>query len=100
MTTQNGITDAAITDGSTDTCGIITTISTNDNVGTSVITVTFGKTYAIAPVVVLTAANNSGRIVECFISSTTATTFVVTHPASASAGATPSWYYQVIEMGS
>ncbi len=97
---QNGITAAAITNGSTDTCGIVTTTGTNNNGGTSIIVVTFGKAYAIAPTVILSGANASGSLIWPFVSATTTTTFTITVPASASSGATPSWYYQVIEMGS
>ena len=100
VTQQNGITAAAITAGSTDTVGVITTTGTNNNGGTSILTVTFNKTYAIAPQVVIAGANAAGSLIWPYISSTTTTTFVVTIPASASSGATPSWYYQVLEMGS
>ncbi len=97
VTQQNGITAAAITAGSADTCGAITTTGTNNNGGTTILTVTFNKTYTTAPKsVTISGANASGALVWPYISSITATTFVITIPASASSGATPSWYYQVI----
>ena len=98
VTTQNGITAAAITAGSTDVCGTITTTGTNNNGGNTVLTVTFNKTYTTAPKsVVLTPVNNSANtlIASTFVT-TTATTFVINVIGSASAGATPSWTYQVI----
>lgn len=96
VTTQNGITAAAITAGSTDVCGAITTTGTST--GSTVITVTFNKTYTTAPKVVqLTAANAAGGGVNSdpYISSITATTFVITVPPSGVYAATPSWYYTV-----
>lgn len=99
VTQANGISAAAITAGSTDTAGIITTTGTNNNGGTTILTVTFNKTYTTAPKVVqMTGANASAVIAGTipFVSSTTATTFVLTIPASASSGATPSFYYFVI----
>lgn len=98
VTTQNGITAAAVTVGSSDVNGSVTTTGTNNNGGATVLTVTFHKTYTVAPKsVMLTAANASAAGPNAaYVSSITATTFVITIPASASAGATPSWYYQVI----
>lgn len=96
VTTQNGITAAALTTGATDVCGIITTTGTNNNGGNTVLTVTFNKTYTVAPkFVVFSELNNSAGIASIF-SSTTATTFVLNIVASASSGATPSWSYAVI----
>lgn len=95
--TQNGITAAAITAGSTDTCGSITTTGTST--GGTIMTVTFNKTYTTAPKVVqLTAANAAGGGVNSdpYISSITATTFVITIPTGGVYAATPSWYYLVI----
>lgn len=97
VTQQNGITAAAITAASSDTAGIITTTGTNNNGGTTILTITFNKTYTVAPkVVMIQGANASGSLIVPFVSSTTATTFVLTIPASASSGATPSWFYAVI----
>lgn len=95
---QNGITAAAITAGASDVNGIITTTGTNNNGGTTVLQVTFHKTYTTAPkTVLLTPRNASGAGPNPpFISAITATTFDITIPASASAGATPSWNYVVI----
>lgn len=96
VTTQNGITAAAITAGSTDTCGTITTTGTNNNAGNTVLTVTFNKTYTVAPkAVIITEVNNSAGIASIFVT-TTATTFVLNIIASATSGATPSWTYTVI----
>ena len=107
VTTQNGITAAAITAGGSDTCGIITTTGTNNNGGSTVLTVTFNKTYTTAPkVVFIGGANQAGQKASstagatlyggAYVSSTTATTFVITIPADSAASATPSFYYLVI----
>lgn len=103
VTSQNGITAAAITAGGTDTCGIITTTGTNNNGGTSVLQVTFGKTYTTAPKAVLLFPRNSAgsktaatSLLNVFISAITATTFDITIPQDAGAIATPSWNYVVI----
>lgn len=100
---QNGITAAAITAGGSDTCGIITTTGTNNNGGTSILQVTFGKTYTTAPkTVLLFPLNTSGSktaatsLFNPIISAKTATTFDITIPQDAGAGATPSWAYLVI----
>jgi hypothetical protein len=98
VTTQNGITAAAVTAGASDTAGIFTTTGTNDNGGATVITVTFNKTYTAAPKSVHLQARNASAAGPnpAYVSAITATTFEVTIPASASAGATPSWSWQVI----
>lgn len=98
VSTQNGITAAAITAGGTDVTGVITTTGTNDNGGATVLQVTFNKTYTSAPKsVTLTPRNASGAGPNPpYISAITATTFDITIPASASAGATPSWSYLVV----
>lgn len=95
VTTQNGITAAAITAGSTDTCGTITTTGTST--GSTVITVSFNKTYTVAPkAVVITAANAAGGGVNTDpIVTQTATTFVLTIPSGGVYAATPSWTYFV-----
>lgn len=99
VTTQNGITAAAVTAGSTDTCGKITTTGTST--AATLLTVTFNKTYTVAPkVVILTPANaaaampNTGYVV--LSSSISATSFQITVAAGGTYAATPSWYYQVI----
>lgn len=96
VTTQNGITAAAITAGSTDTCGTITTTGTST--GSTVITVTFNKTYTVAPKAVFVQAANAagGGVNTDPIVTQTATTFVLTIPASGVYAATPSWTYLVI----
>jgi hypothetical protein len=99
VTQQNGITGAAVTAGGTDTCGVITTTGTNNNGGTTIITLTFNKTYTTAPKYVSLMPLNASAVVSsalAYVSSVTATTFVITIPASASSGATPSWAYAVI----
>ena len=100
---QNGITAAAITAGGSDTAGIITTTGTNNNGGTSVLQVTFGKTYTTAPkAVVLTPRNSAASkaaatsLLTPYISAIAATTFDITIPADAGAAATPSFEYLVI----
>lgn len=96
VSTQNGITAAAVTAGSTDVCGTITTTGTNNNSGNTVLTLTFNKTYTVAPkFVVWSEVNNSAGIASIF-STTTATTAVLNIVASASSGATPSWNYFVV----
>ena len=95
--TQNGITAAAITAGSTDVNGNITTTGTST--GGTIFTVTFNKTYTNAPkYVALEPANAAAAApnTRAFVSSITATTFVVTIPASGTYAATPSYNYAVI----
>lgn len=103
VTTQNGITAAAVTAGGTDVAGIITTTGTNDGMGDTVIQVTFNKTYTTAPkVVIITPRNASAAkaaatsLATPYVSATAATTFDITIPSDASAGATPSFSYAVI----
>ena len=102
VTNQAGITAAAITTGSTDTVGVITTTGTST--GGTVITVTFNAAYAVAPRVFITPVNESaaenGASLECgaYISSSTTTTFALT--ITNATGATPSWNYYTVEMGS
>lgn len=97
VTQQNGITAAAITAGSTDVAGIITTTGTNNNSGTTILTVTFHKTYTTAPKVVILQPANATAILEFpYLGTINATSFQVILPASASAGATPSYFYTVI----
>lgn len=95
--TQDGITAAAITAGSTDTAGTITTTGTST--GGTVMTVTFNKTYTVAPKFVsLQPVNTSAAApnTQPFVSSITATTFVITIPASGTYAATPSYRYLVV----
>ena len=100
--TAHGITAAAVTAGSTDVCGQITTTGTQDNSADSVIPIVFNKTYTVAPKsVTLTPLNNSGAGAGVgnslpYISATSATGFSISVSKSAAAGATPSWTYQVI----
>ncbi len=92
VTTQNGITASAVTAGSTDTKGNITTTGTNNGTNT-VLTITFNTAYTIAPTVMANAANASAQACQSFVSSTT-TTFVLTFSGG---GATPSFNYFIIE---
>lgn len=97
VTNQAGITAAAITAGSTDVCGTITTTGTST--GATVLDVTFNKTYTTAPkMVVLTAANAAASMPNTayFVSAISATTFTITVPASATYAATPSFRYLVV----
>lgn len=101
---QNGITAAAITAGGTDTSGVITTTGTNNNGGTTVLQVTFGKTYTTAPKGVMVMPANaaaakmsSSSVVGVYVSATAATTFDITIPADSTALATPSFRYMVIQ---
>ena len=96
-TVAQGITAAAIVANSTDTAGGFTTTGTQNNTTDSTITVTFGKTYTTAPkAVILTAANAAGASGQVYISSITATTFVVGFAKSATWAATPAYNYIVI----
>lgn len=99
-TVNQGISAAAITAGGTDTCGTITTTGTQNNTADSTFTVTFGKTYTTAPkAVILTPANAAAALAAqsgAYISSISATAFVVGVSKSSAAAATPSWNYFVI----
>lgn len=93
VTNQAGITAAAVTAGSTDTCGNITTTGTST--GGTVLTITFNKTYTVAPKFVVVNETNAAAVTGgIFCSSTTATTAVFTIPSAS--GATPSFSYFVI----
>lgn len=94
-TNATGISACAVTAGSTDVCGTITTTGTPAS-GT-VITLTFNKTYTTAPKVVLYAPANAsaGGVNTMPIITTTATTAVFTWPAGGVYAATPSWTYFV-----
>ena len=100
ITTAQGITAATVTAGATDTCGIITTTGTQNNTADSTLTVTFGKTYTTAPkTITLTPANAAAALAGAglaYISSVSATAFVVGIAKSGTTAATPSWMYQVI----
>lgn len=96
--TAHGITAAAVTAGSTDVCGQITTTGTQDNTTDSVIPIVFNKTYTTAPKSIqLTPLNSSGAVgsSQPYISAISATGFSISVSKSASAAATPSWAYQV-----
>ncbi len=97
VTTQNGITAAAITAGGSDTCGTITTTGTST--AATVLDVTFNKTYTTAPkMVVLTPANAAASMpnTSYFVSAISATTFTITVAAGGTYAATPSFRYLVI----
>lgn len=98
MTTNaTGISATAIVAGSTDVNGSFTTTGTPQS-GT-VLTCTFNKTYTTAPKFVVispinAAAGNPNTVP--YVSSITATTFVLTWPAGGVYAATPSYAYAVI----
>ncbi len=97
VTNQAGITAAAVTAGSSDTCGAITTTGTST--GATVLDVTFNKTYTTAPKFVgLHPANASAAMPNTgyLVSAISATGFTITVAASATYAATPSWRYFVI----
>ncbi len=95
-TNATGLSAVAVTAGSTDVAGTITSTGTPQS-GT-VITLTFHKTYTTAPkVCVYTPANAAaGGINTMPIVTTTATTAVFTWPGSGVYAATPSWTYLVV----
>lgn len=97
VTSQVGITAAAITAGGSDTCGTITTTGTST--GATILDVTFNKTYTTAPkMVVLTPANAAASMpnTSYFVSAISATTFTITVAAGGTYAATPSFRYLVI----
>ncbi len=97
--TNGGISAAAITAGSSDVCGTITTTGTQANTTESAFIVLFNKTYTTAPkTVMLTPANAAGaQGTGCaYISATTATGFTVGIAKTVQGAATPSWKYLVI----
>lgn len=96
-TNSTGISAVALTAGATDTCGQFTTTGTPQS-GT-VLTLTFNKTYTVAPKTVIisplnASAGNPNTVP--YISSITATTFVMTWPAAGTYAATPSYSYMVV----
>lgn len=95
-TNATGISAVAVTAGSTDVCGTITTTGTPAS-GT-VLTITFNKTYTTAPKFVTVEAANAaaGGVNTPPIVTQTATTFVLTWPAGGVYAATPSFTYFVI----
>ncbi len=97
VTSQVGITAAAITAGGSDTCGTITTTGTST--GATILDVTFNKTYTTAPKMVLIAPANAAASMpntSYFVSAISATTFTITVAAGGTYAATPSWRYLVI----
>lgn len=97
VTSQVGITAAAITAGASDTCGVITTTGTST--GATILDVTFNKTYTTAPKFVsLQAANAAANMPNTayYVSAISATGFTITVPAGGTYAATPSWRYLVI----
>ncbi len=97
VTSQVGITAAAITAGGSDTCGTITTTGTST--GATILDVTFNKTYTTAPkMVVLTPANAAASMpnTSYFVSAISATTFTITVAAGGTYAATPSFRYLVV----
>jgi len=100
ITAANGITAAAIVAGSSDTAGGFTTTGTQAGGTDSTLTVTFGKTYTTAPkAIMLTPASATAVAGGClaYISSVSATAFVVGVKTVGTCGATPAWNYMVIQ---
>lgn len=95
-TNSTGLSAVAVTAGSTDTCGTIT--STGTPASGTVITLTFNKTYTTAPKFVAYAPANAaaGGVNTMPIITTTPTTAVFTWPAGGVYAATPSWTYVVV----
>ncbi len=95
-TNATGISACAVTAGSTDVCGTITTTGTPAS-GT-VLTITFNKTYTTAPKFVTVEAANAaaGGVNTPPIVTQTATTIVLTWPAGGVYAATPSFTYFVV----
>lgn len=95
-TNATGISAVAVTAGSTDVCGTVTTTGTPQS-GT-VLTLTFNKTYTVAPKFVAYSPANAaaGGINTMPIITTTATTIVFTWPGSGVYAATPSFTYLVV----
>lgn len=95
-TNGTGLSAVAVTAGSTDTAGTIT--STGTPASGTVITLTFHKTYTTAPKVVMYQAANAaaGGVNTQPIVTQTATTAVFTWPAGGVYAATPSWMYLVV----
>ncbi len=97
VTSQAGITAAAITAGASDVCGTITTTGTST--GATILDVTFNKTYTTAPKYVqITPANAAAASPNTtyYVSAVSATTFTITVAAGGTYAATPSWRYLVI----
>jgi hypothetical protein len=88
-----GISAAACT-GCTDTRGVITTTGTPSATGT--VTLAFNTAYGAAPVVTITPANAAAQASNAYVSSTSTANFVITTTVAAP-GATPSWYYMVMQ---
>lgn len=95
-TNATGISAIAVTAGSSDVCGTLTTTGTPAS-GT-VLTITFNKTYTTAPKYVSVSPANaaSGGVNTMPIVTQTATTFVLTWPAGGVYAATPSYTYLVV----
>lgn len=97
VTSQAGITAAAVTAGASDTCGIITTTGTST--GATILDVTYNKTYATAPKMVLIAPANAAASMpntSYYVSAISATGFTITVAAGGTYAATPSWRYLTI----
>lgn len=73
VTTQNGITAATISNGSSDTKGVITTTGTNNNSGYTTLTISFNVAYSSVPVVVVTPTSSitSSNASEYYVVPTT-----------------------------
>ena len=97
VTNQAGITAAAVTAGSSDVCGNITTTGTST--GATVLGITFNKTYTAAPKFVIIGAANAAAAMPntgYFVSAISATGFTITVAAGGTYAATPAFRYAVI----
>lgn len=92
VTTQAGITAAAVTAGSTDVAGNITTTGTST--GGTIITMTFNKTFTVAPKVIMVTETNAAAVTGGIFTTATATTAVFTIPVAS--GVNPSFSFFVI----
>jgi hypothetical protein len=87
---------STVTANSTDSAGSFSMPATSS--AACVITVTFNKAYGAAPKsVLITPTTSNFGAVDAYVSSTTATTFVVTFTNAATNGQTYSYNYWVIE---
>jgi hypothetical protein len=93
LTTASGLASAGFGASSTDVKGTINTTGTNNNLGNSIITVTFLKAYSVPPKVIITPASASSQTSTYYVTSTS-TNFVLNLRVG---GASPSFNYIVIE---
>ena len=95
VTVGNGVTGVSFATNSTDVCGQIQCTGGNNNTGNTQLTITFNKSYGVAPFVVITPASAGAQTTTYYVSSTT-TTFTLYFIAG-STGTPPYFNYHVIE---